>query len=677
MSSAKMWIALTVLAFTGHLLAADDRGIGVREGEHRVALVIGNGAYPAGPLRNPPNDARAVAAALREVGFEVRELENGSQAEMKRAIQRFGHSLKRDSVGVFYYAGHGIQARGKNWLVPVDAAIETEGDLELWAIDLDGVLAQLEDADNRLNVIVLDACRNNPFARGFRSASRGLASVNAPGGTLIAYATAPGSVASDGDESNGLYTQELLRQIRTPGLTVEEVFKRVRIHVRERSGGKQIPWESSSLMGDFYFADGRTPAKPGTLPQPADSALSETVSHARITSFTPPPKSNAAVPSAGTSNASPTAENQPSLGRAGLTLQETDARTKFSNEQFGFGSVPGSQADRGKALIAFGAPERIQHAGNEQTWTYSNGDPTLTFTDPLSNGEWRAVTESRTRINTALGRMSIADAIDRARRGIALQGASAYLYHAELVSPSGEYYVPLQLFLPNAAGTPAADTFFCVVEDASGRTVKSIQEPIQPLERSNRDLFIDRTFILASGNYTAIAGVSRNGQPLAVASRVLDLHEVRPTDTGVSSLILSGDIHELAEATPEKSPFAFGKLKIVPRANLVFGSTEELFYFVELRNPGLDPKTNRPDVTVSVDLTGGPKGNRLSRPDGAASLLPLAGKEGRGQFSIIDSIPLGEIKPRLDPGSYTLKLRIVDRVLSRTYDVQQAFTIGS
>jgi hypothetical protein len=222
----------------------------------RVALVIGNSDYIAGPLLNPVNDARAMARVLRETNFEVLEYENvQNMADMKRAIREFGEKIQNGGVGLFYYAGHGIQINGKNYLIPVKAEIYREEEVEYESVDVGFVLAQMESAHNRMNIIILDACRNNPFARSWRSASQGLAFTNAPAGTLIAYATEPGSVASDGTGENGLYTQELLKQIKKPGLKIEDVFKNVRINVMKYSDDLQTPWESSSLVGDFYFVE--------------------------------------------------------------------------------------------------------------------------------------------------------------------------------------------------------------------------------------------------------------------------------------------------------------------------------------------------------------------------------------------------------------------------------------
>ncbi|WP_319239921.1 caspase domain-containing protein [uncultured Propionivibrio sp.] len=246
-------------------------------GEKRIALVIGNSAYKDAPLKNPANDARDVAAALRKLGFEVIEKTNVAQKEMNRAIVQFGEKLRGDSVALFYYAGHGVQVRGKNYLIPVDAQIQSEASVRVEAVDVDGVLDQLTISP--LNIVILDACRNNPFERRFRSVGGGLAQMDAPKGSLIAYATAPGKTAADGDNRNGLYTQELLKHIQTPGLPLETVFKRVRIAVMAASGDAQTPWETSSLTGDFFFRppSGIRPLAAPEAAAPADPAADETV----------------------------------------------------------------------------------------------------------------------------------------------------------------------------------------------------------------------------------------------------------------------------------------------------------------------------------------------------------------------------------------------------------------
>ncbi len=224
------------------------------QAERRTALVIGNAAYRTASLKNPANDARDMAATLKSLGFEVSLVTDATLQQMESAVREFGLKLRQGGVGLFYYAGHGVQVAGENYLVPVNAVIQSEGDVKFGALNAGLVLAKMEDAGNGLNVVILDACRSNPFARSFRSAEQGLAKMDAPTGSLIAYSTSPGKVASDGGGKNGLYTQHLLNNITTPGLSVEELFKRVRQGVAGDSARKQVPWEASSLIGQFSFA---------------------------------------------------------------------------------------------------------------------------------------------------------------------------------------------------------------------------------------------------------------------------------------------------------------------------------------------------------------------------------------------------------------------------------------
>jgi hypothetical protein len=223
--------------------------------EKRLALVIGNANYATAPLKNPTNDANAIGAELKKLGFEVMLFTNISQMEMKKQIRNFGEKLAADKgIGLFYYAGHGLQVNGENFLVPVDANIQKEQDVEFEALNLSRVMGEMDYAQNTMNIVILDACRNNPFTKGPRSVSIiGLATTTAPQGTYIAYSTAPGSVAADGSANNGLYTQELLKSIAKPGIKIEDVFKQVRTSVYEKSNKAQVPWENSSIFGDFYF----------------------------------------------------------------------------------------------------------------------------------------------------------------------------------------------------------------------------------------------------------------------------------------------------------------------------------------------------------------------------------------------------------------------------------------
>ncbi len=228
----------------------------------RHALVIGNAAYKTERLDNSVNDARAMGSTLRALGFNVAQLEDASRNQMFEAIRVFGDRIKAGSVGLFYYAGHGVQVKGRNYLLPVDSGIEREDEVVHHAIDIAQVLEKMEVAKNPVNIVILDACRDNPFVPATRSTARGLAPLDAPVGTLIAFATAPGAKASDGTGSkHGVYTQHLLSHMKEPTLKVEEVFKRVRAGVRQDTAGRQIPWEHSSLVGDFYFV----PRSPGPV----------------------------------------------------------------------------------------------------------------------------------------------------------------------------------------------------------------------------------------------------------------------------------------------------------------------------------------------------------------------------------------------------------------------------
>jgi uncharacterized caspase-like protein len=243
----------------------------------RAALVIGNNGYDSAPLVNSINDARAMAGVLRDAGFTVMLLTDVDQRQFQLALREFGERLKAagsGGAGLFYYAGHGMQIRGRNFLIPVRSNIAHEDEVAYSAVDAQSVLDKMESAGSGTNIVILDACRNNPFARSFRSGQQGLAQMDAPVGTLVAYATAPGAVAIDSVRglSNGLYTTHLLEAIRRPGLKVEDVLKQTRNAVLRASANKQMPWEASALVGDFYFhppREGAAPAAMAINPAPA------------------------------------------------------------------------------------------------------------------------------------------------------------------------------------------------------------------------------------------------------------------------------------------------------------------------------------------------------------------------------------------------------------------------
>ena len=245
-------LALLMAAAAGSSAAAEER---------RVALVIGNGDYAnTADLPNPPNDGRRVAEALRALGFEVLSGVDLDYQGMQDIIRLYARTLRGADVGLFFYAGHGLQVNGRNYIVPTDALLEDEADLPFETLNVSVVLEQME-REPRTNLVFLDACRDNPLARtlarsmGTRSTAigRGLARINAGLGTLIAYATEPDNVALDGQGENSPFTKALLNHIDTPGLEVRQMLTRVRMDVISETQGQQVPWDHSSLVSEFFF----------------------------------------------------------------------------------------------------------------------------------------------------------------------------------------------------------------------------------------------------------------------------------------------------------------------------------------------------------------------------------------------------------------------------------------
>jgi formylglycine-generating enzyme required for sulfatase activity len=244
--------------------------------EPRIALVIGNSKYTGDlpKLPNPANDAGLMAATLKKLGFTVIETHDADLTVMNKAVRDFSDKLSAagsQAVGLFFYAGHGLQIDGENWLIPVNAKIEKSADAEFEAVKASKILDQMKFAENSLNIIILDACRNNPLSRGMRSASTGLAKMDAPLGSFIAYSTAPGQTAADGKGKNSPYTAALAKAIMKPGVAIEEAFRDARVEVLAATGKEQIPWESSSLTGAFQFNPGpkATQNAAATAPVPA------------------------------------------------------------------------------------------------------------------------------------------------------------------------------------------------------------------------------------------------------------------------------------------------------------------------------------------------------------------------------------------------------------------------
>jgi|GEM_PF-911217 len=255
----------------------------------KLALVIGNSNYSDSPLKNPVNDARSMSRALQNLGFSVIAKENLTQEAMNDAVRDFGDRLTSGTVGLFYFAGHGMQVKGKNYLIPINSGIKREDEVPYRAFDANQLLAKMDSAHNGLNLVILDACRNNPFERSFRSGETGLAPMDAPSGTMIAYAAKPGMKSKDSDGgNNGLYTGTLLKYISTPNLTIEQLFKKVRIEVKNSSNSQQISWEEGGLESDFCFAGCN--GNPTLISQPApEPSLQQMATPAPVEqTYTPP-----------------------------------------------------------------------------------------------------------------------------------------------------------------------------------------------------------------------------------------------------------------------------------------------------------------------------------------------------------------------------------------------------
>ena len=262
------WLLIAVAIF-GFAAGACAQG-----SEKRVALVIGNDDYLTlrPKLDNAGNDARAIERALKAAGFETTLKIDARRRELYQLIDAFAGQIAAspDTVGLFYYAGHGIQANGTNYLIPVDADIASDQDLEAEAVDAGKVLRAMDQAHNHINIVILDACRDNPLPKS-RGLSRGLAKMDAPRGTFIGYAAAPGQTAEDGPKGgNGIFTGAFVQALAAPGLPIEQMFKRVIATVGESTGGRQAPWMEVSLQGDFYFfAPGSQPTITTQAPSPS------------------------------------------------------------------------------------------------------------------------------------------------------------------------------------------------------------------------------------------------------------------------------------------------------------------------------------------------------------------------------------------------------------------------
>jgi GWxTD domain-containing protein len=272
----------------------------------------------------------------------------------------------------------------------------------------------------------------------------------------------------------------------------------------------------------------------------------------------------------------------------------------------------------------------------------------------------------------ALKTQALRDAIAAQKAGSSTLKKGGVVY-AEFVAPSGDFYVPVGIIVPKGDGVSgeAYDTVFGQVEDASGAVVASFEQATKPTVYKN-GVFADRALTLPTGKYTAVVGLAKAGTPVVIGSKAIDVNSVAKDATGTSRLIVTNDLVELGEPAPEKTGFAFGKTKVIPTAE--FSKNDNLIFFVEVHNPGIDPVTNQPKLQASLDFSGGKFKKPISRPLTEQPVAPLSGKPGAGQYAVIDSIPLSEIK-NVEPGDYTLKMKIVDTVTKQSYTIEQSFKI--
>jgi GWxTD domain-containing protein len=418
--------------------------------------------------------------------------------------------------------------------------------------------------------------------------------------------------------------------------------------------------------------------------------------------------------------------------------EDFEARVKFADEQFTVGQHKGSLTDRGKMVILFGPPLKAltvkpeistgradfahdpDQQAQQQVWVYESPASRkvfslphveITFIDKVGQGDYhllvgsvdvhsaevRAITQNITQpdltkapvFEAAKAPTPVATQAAAPAEGIrtaALQAAidaakgaapsAAQVSYAEFVAPTGDYFVPIALTVPKSAnlGPDKVDTFFGEVRDANGTKVTAFEEKAKPVEAKG-SWFVDKTLDLPTGKYTAVVGVASAGQPVLVGSTPIETTVLAKDTVGVSKLILWTDILTLAEAAPVKAPYAFGRYQIVPNATRTFGNKDELGYFLEVNNPGIDITTNAPKLQSSIELQ--LDGKTISRaPLSEAQAVPLAGALGPGHYAIISSIQLSLMTKPLAAGDYTMKMKVLDTVTKQSYNVQETFKIA-
>jgi Caspase domain len=326
------YICLLLVPATLTYAQTDQRGMKTISGTatataKRTALVIGNASYAkAGTLRNPLNDARAMDRVLRNLGFRVTLHTNLNRAGLEDAINTWGKALGEDDVALFYYAGHGMEANGINYLMPTDANPQNQAQVKLQATPVEMVTGWMDEARTKTNIVLLDACRNNPFARSWsrNTSNGGLTNMTAPSGTFVGFAASPGKTAADGERINGLYTEAILKHIQSPNQTIDQIFTKVSNQVTKSSGNTQIPFRNSSLTADFYFV--QTTTKPVNRPEPEPPVSQSPSITPSVTEPVPPVSQPVIIPPV-TNPLPPTTTATSTIQKEAL-LQLAEAKTK-------------------------------------------------------------------------------------------------------------------------------------------------------------------------------------------------------------------------------------------------------------------------------------------------------------------------------------------------------------
>lgn len=583
----------------------------------RTALVIGNDAYPGMPLKNAVNDAKAIATALKQYNFDVVLATDLSYKEMSKQIDRFIAQIRPDDVAMVYYAGHGVQLENENYLVPTDFAPQDEADARYEGYSANRLEDRLSGSQARLSILVMDACRNNPF-RTSRSGTRGLAAMETGKGNLIAFATAPNQTADDNPRAgNGLFTSYVLEAMQQPGLTVEQVFSWARKKVYDASQGRQTPWLISSVIGDFYF---RPPAAAGKPPDDETAmwvAISESESPAAFRQYL---------------------ERYPSGRYARMATLYLKGLT------LGGGSAPApatgpDPAASSSSTIAAPAAVGLYFLKAQQNKTYV---PFLVSLGATGAGA-RGTVGMYYRVESATGTSTKA------------AGPPKYPYEDYQETVVGSQPAPGQQ-LQASFSVPAGDYVLSVATAATGG-------------KSSRDVIKSLLARVDSGDPAV----------LKMSVHVPDFWGAELTTSSVMLVSRIDPLTaQLTGGEQSARPFALGKVELHPETSRQFSTSQELSVFFLVYNPAISPATRKPDVTVDYAFYARPAGqperyfNRTTPQRFSADTLPKEFDLAAGhQVQSGQAIPL----KAFPPGEYRLQITVRDAVSGKQITRDATFSV--